>query len=446
MQNAAEFVMDTLNGVGFEAFLVGGCVRDMVLGRTPKDFDVTTNATPEEVVTLFNSDKLVELFNCHTIPVGAKFGVVVVMVNGHQIEVATFRADGAYSDGRRPDEVHYSDNVKDDVMRRDFTINGLVADFAGEDGTGANRPGFEGIGSTPLFLKDFVGGLDDIKAKLIRCIGDPNKRFEEDALRMLRAVRFVAQLGFTIEQGTFDAIQANADSITSVSRERVREELCKLVTGKFAVQGLAMFAATGLFSRLFDASFVADHSMALTLERFAKFPTTDPLLGLAMLLTTHDFHNNGVEAVRSLKLSNDEQSIIIGALAHKMNVPLAQTDAEIKRLAREPGTANAVTLFEQDLALGGTNFGVEAGMAQVLRFRALTPEDVRPTPMVTGKDLIAMGFAPGPIFTTVLNAVETKQLNGEFKSAEEALAFAKVFAEDEVKIASGEPWTGIRRG
>src|SRR5271167_1778718 len=174
-------VMHRLENKGFEAFLVGGCVRDRILNRQSKDFDVTTDATPDQVRAIFT----------HTIPVGAKFGVVVVVMDDVQVEVATYRADGAYSDGRRPDNVTYSRSAKEDVVRRDFTMNGLLMNSNGD-------------------ITDYVGGQGDIDSGVIRAIGDPNVRFAEDALRQLRACRFAAQLKFEIEIRTLEAIEANA--------------------------------------------------------------------------------------------------------------------------------------------------------------------------------------------------------------------------------------------
>lgn len=425
-------MMDTLQRNGFEANLVGGCVRDMVLGRVPKDFDVSTNATPEQVRPLFEKST----------PVGAKFGVVVVMVDGEQIEVATYRADGAYTDGRRPDEVRYSESAEEDVLRRDFTMNGLMAvphDYSKHiltmDGVTYDHSNpvvlwNDGMGGDTFAITDFVGGFADVTAKLIRCIGDPDARFQEDPARMLRAASFVARLGFTVEKGTFDAIVRNVDRVKLVSMERVAEELFKLVTGEFAVQGLTLLASTGLFSRVFGTEFVSQHSMALTLERFAKFPTTDKLLGMSMLMTDTPGFSLALEAVKSLKLSSDKQDVVMGAVVHKLGTLTAHEDADVKLLLREKGMDNAVTLFEQDLGMGmHTRFGVEFPMNQVTRFRAMTPEDVNPVPMVMGKDLLAMGFKPSKLFSLVLGAVEVKQLNGEFATATEALTFARQMAE-----------------
>jgi tRNA nucleotidyltransferase/poly(A) polymerase len=218
---------------GFEAYLVGGCVRDRLLGRQPKDYDITTNALPEQVQAIFGS----------TVPVGAKFGVVVVVKDDTQVEVATYRADGAYTDGRRPDEVKYSTSAKDDVIRRDFTMNGLLLK--------EHYSVFDENG-----IVDYVGGKEDIKHRLIRAIGDPNVRFAEDALRMLRACRFAAQLNFKIEKDTLAAIETNARLLRVISAERVAAELFKVFTSPHPLKGLVPFFATGLGRYALPASYI----------------------------------------------------------------------------------------------------------------------------------------------------------------------------------------------
>jgi poly(A) polymerase len=427
MRDAARKVLETLREAGFEAFLVGGCVRDLVLEKSPKDFDITTNATPEQVRPLFE----------HTIPVGAKFGVIVVMVHGQQIEVATYRADGAYSDGRRPDTVEYSNSVREDVVRRDFTMNGLLIATAADAEGRINAPldaGFHlGWVDTDSeedlnTVVDYVEGLSDIRKQVVRCIGDPNKRFEEDQLRMLRAVRFVGQLGFEIEAGTFAAIQQSVGSITSVSRERIAEELKKLTTGKFAAKGVAALVATGLFRRIFPTRFVEATNVALLLERFNLCAASNATEGLAMLLADCRDRDAVAETLDSFKLSREESDTIRDATYFRVLVgTLGQLEEGAVRLFARTLPLLGVTLFEQDLGMGLYNVGVEAGMANALRLRSLTREDLYPAPMVTGADLIAMGFKPSPLFTKVLTAVEFKQLNSDFESREAALEFAKCF-------------------
>ncbi len=421
MKNAANTVMNTLRRAGFEANLVGGCVRDMVLGREPKDFDVSTNARPEQVQPLFEK----------TTPVGAAFGVVVVIVDGHQIEVATYRADGDYSDGRRPDTVRYSDSAEEDVLRRDFTMNGLMSLIP------FSVPG--PYVDPASFVVDHVGGLADMRAKLVRCIGNPDDRFMEDPARMLRAASFVARLGFTVEQNTFDAIVRNASRVKLVSMERVAAELKKLVVGPFAVQGLTLLASTGLLTQVFGRDFTSSLNFASTLERFTKFPTKDPLLGLAMFFADCSNDLQMAVAVNSLKLSVGERDTVVNAVAEKLDRVFTSggDDASVKRFARKPGVlSHGVDLFEQTVNMtqgkdrGGLDLRETMARAVLVdRFRALTPEDVRPVPMVMGQDLIDMGFKPGPDFTLVLFAVETQQLNGNFESREKALDFARGFAE-----------------
>jgi len=408
---------------------VGGCVRDLVLGKTPKDFDVSTNARPEQVQPLFEK----------TTPVGAKFGVVVVIVDGHQIEVATYRADGEYTDGRRPDEVRYSESAEEDVLRRDFTMNGLMSLIP-----------FGPAGDPSNFVVDHVGGLSDLRAGLVRCIGNPDDRFMEDPARMLRAASFVARLGFTVEQGTFDAIVRNDSRVRMVSMERVAAELKKLVVGPFAVQGLTLLASTGLLTQVFGLGFTSSLNFASMLERFTKFPTKDPLLGLAMFFADCSSDLQMAMAVNSLKLSVGERDVVVNAVAEKLDRVLNADDATVKRFARKPGVlSHGVDLFEQtvNMTQGRDRGGLDlretmARAVLVERFRALTPETVRPVPMVMGQDLMDMGFKPGPMFTRVLFAVETEQLNGNFDerrfdSRQEALDFARGFAMSDMELTNG---------
>ena len=202
VRQAAGEIAGTLRGAGHQAYFAGGCVRDLLLGLIAKDFDVATSATPEEIVRLFP----------RTLQVGAHFGVILVMVDGQTVEVATFRHDGAYLDGRRPDAVRFSTDPREDVLRRDFTINGMLQEpLSGQ-------------------VLDFVGGREDLAARLVRTIGEPERRFKEDKLRMLRGVRFAARLGFEIEAGTLGAMQAHAGEIGAVSNERVRDELTRMLT------------------------------------------------------------------------------------------------------------------------------------------------------------------------------------------------------------------------
>lgn len=418
-RQAAMEVIRTLQSLGFEAFLVGGCVRDIMLSREPKDFDVTTNARPDNVQQIFEK----------TIPVGAAFGVIVVLQDGHQIEVATYRADGEYTDARRPDTVSYSNEAREDIVRRDFTMNGLLLTppMAFQvKGVAAEHIGmYDGYGYV-----DFVGGKEDIENKIIRAIGNPVHRFTEDALRMLRAVRFAAQLGFDIEQGTLKAIVRMRENITKVSRERVAAELMKLVTAPYPVNGLAPLFHTGLARFVFEPGFVASLRLGRTLERFEECQPTNPILGLAMLLVDAEgaLTDSGpaYRVLDSLKLSSHEHKAISGGLTllHSGSLHRAYNtdDASVKRLAREPGFDIALRLLEQDSAIGKSMLSVDTVARTLAKYRSLTPEDIRPKPLVTGQDLIDMGMKPGPEFTSILRDIETHQLNGRLKTREEALA------------------------
>jgi poly(A) polymerase len=395
-------VMHRLENKGFEAFLVGGCVRDRLLQRQSKDFDVTTDATPDQVRAIFT----------HTIPVGAKFGVVVVVMDGVQVEVATYRADGAYTDGRRPDEVMYSRSAKEDVVRRDFTMNGLLMNSNGD-------------------IIDHVGGQADIQRGVIRAIGDPNVRFAEDALRMMRAVRFAAQLGFDIEVRTLEAIEGNARLLAVISRERIAAELFKILSAPFPLKGIVPFISTGLFRFALPEKFDDYINMTRTIQRFGIFEANkDAMLGMAMLFADVDgfMHEKLVDY---LKLSNEQKDELIYS-AHKVRIfgqqltgEYRMSEASIKRELRTPGVALALEIMTQNEVMGKTSFGIEALMGFVFKIKAYKPEEIKPTPLVTGKDLIAEGIAAGPIFTSILFDVESHQLNGVWTTKEQAMTFIR---------------------
>lgn len=420
---AATTVIRELQRNGFEAFLVGGCVRDMILGNEPKDFDVTTNALPEQVQAIFTK----------TLPVGVSFGVVIVVVDvdgkDEQIEVATYRTDGLYSDGRRPDTVEYGKTAREDVERRDFTMNGLLLttpmDFPVKGVTAEDHDMFDGYG-----IVDFVGGREDIKARLIRCIGDPNKRFTEDALRMMRAMRFAAKLGFKIEPRTFEAITANASKIVNVSRERVAMEMFKLLTAPFPLDGLVPLFSSGLAAHVFPREFMDNLLLGRTLRRFEEFHTTDPVLAMAMFLADTSNPKTPMTMAQNLKLSNDEKARIVTALLYVSAIPKAREydskPSHFKRTMRVAGIELALEIAVQNELIGVTSVGTEALMSIVNDYRGLTAEEIYPAPLVTGNDLIAAGYTPGPTFRDVLYAVETEQLDGKLTTHEQALQRAFV--------------------
>lgn len=418
-EQAAKTIISALQNRGHQAYLIGGCVRDLLLGRDPKDYDVTTDATPEQVMGIFPQ----------TIPVGAAFGVVVVvvrfatfdaMVEDIQIEVATFRADGDYTDGRRPDTVRYSTEAREDVIRRDFTINGLLLNSSGI------RPpeGAVTIKTPDGMVVDYVGGLADLKGRVIRCIGNPVDRFTEDSLRMLRAVRFAAQLDFEIEATTEAAIVEKAETIHRVSQERIAAELMKLVSAPFPVKGLVLLATTGLLAHVLPAV-MHGGNFARTLQRFARFATVgEPLRGMAMLLADVGGHELARDVCQRLKLSSDDTEMIVGGVKHQLgfvldlDVPLAS----IKMLARKPGIGITLQLVEQNWLLHNEAMPPTL-RARIDLMRSFTQDDIRPKPLATGDDLIAMGLKPGPLFTKLLRAVEIEQLNGALTTPAGAIKF-----------------------
>ena len=419
----------TLRENGHQAYLVGGCVRDIVLGRAPVDYDVATDARPHEVERLFPG----------SLTVGARFGVVVVTEDSAQVEVATFRSDIGYTDGRHPDRVEYSKTPQDDVRRRDFTINALLLDPATDE------------------VLDFVGGRDDLRAGIIRAIGDPEQRFREDKLRMVRAVRFAARFHYAIEAATFAAVRKMAAEIGQVSAERIRDELTKLLTEGAARRAFALLDETGLLPHILPevarmkgveqppqfhpegdvwvhtllmlAQLSAGCSPTLAwgvlLHDVGKPPTFKPPSGPDGRIRFDEHVEVGtqmaIEICRRLKFSNDDTDQIAALVANHLRFKdvLQMKASTLKRFVR-------LNRFEEHLELHRldclSSHGYLDNYEFVRRFLAQTPpEQVRPARLLTGEDLKALGFRPGPAFREILDAVEEAQLNGNIKSREEAL-------------------------
>jgi tRNA nucleotidyltransferase/poly(A) polymerase len=404
---AAGKVMETLLQAGFQAFLVGGCVRDQIMGVEPKDYDVTTDATPDQVMALFP----------HTVAVGASFGVVRIQIDETEIEVATFRADGEYTDGRRPDTVSFSKTLEEDVVRRDFTINGLAMDINGK-------------------VTDLVGGMVDIHNKIVRAIGNPYKRIEEDSLRMLRAVRFAARFDSKIDPATQLTILRSAHMIHRVSQERITDEILKMLSGPRPLVALRLLAETTLLTEIFpefknnDEIFCRDENLDLSqvlrlgrvTPKMSLLSNASPMVGLVVLLS--EFKDEEFFAVLDrMKLSSEEKKIATTAftfrheLQHFPNVD----NATVVRFKRLPGYKEALTVFNVECMRGKNR--TNADCLVLPRVEAL---DAYPPPLVTGRDLIAAGHTPGPVFTPVLRELETLQLNGVIDSKEQALHIAKV--------------------
>lgn len=409
-------VVRRLREAGHIAYFAGGCVRDVLMGLTPKDYDVATDAPPLRVRGLFNN----------TQAVGAAFGVILVRHRGAQVEVATFRADGSYADGRRPTGVTFT-TAEEDAKRRDFTVNGLFLDPV------ENR------------VIDYVGGQQDIAAKVIRAIGDPDQRFEEDHLRMLRAVRFAARFGFEIEVGTASAIARHAERLKRISPERVGDELRAMLTAPTRAAAWEMLWKLGLLPVIFR-TLPEQSSNPENYEQRSRplFPELAPdiempfalslaTLALCYRASARRTHvtalleavevQRTVQACRTtLKISNDESAFMAGVLHLG---PLLRDDpptvATMKRFLATPTSTWARILLKALLQSDNTLTRIIWLQEQ---FARLEKEDVAPPPFVTGDDLAGGGFAPGPLFKRVLDAVYDAQLEGRVRSKEEALVMA----------------------
>jgi poly(A) polymerase len=429
----ANSICDTLQRNSHQALLVGGCVRDLQLGREPADYDITTDAKPERVTELFPE----------SIGVGAQFGVVLVPRDGLKVEVATFRSDVGYSDGRHPDRVVYSKTPEEDVQRRDFTINGLLM----RHDTGE--------------ILDFVGGQADLKAGVIRAIGEPDRRFAEDKLRMLRAIRFAARFGFDIEHKTFAAIRRHAGAVTDVSAERLRDELTKLLTEGAARTGFELLEKSWLLSIVLPEiaamkgvpqppQFHPEGDVWIhTLLMIEQLPAgTSPTLAWGVLLhdvgkpptfkpasqtgdrIRFDHHVDvGVrmaEAIcRRYRFSNEEMEQIVALVANHMRFMAVDQmrTSTLKRFVRLPYFEEHLELHRLDCLSSHGNLD---SYGAVQRFLAETPaEQVRPQRVLTGTDLSEMGYIPGPVFSEILRAVEDAQLEGRVTTKEEAEDFVR---------------------
>ena len=435
-KDKAIAVVKRLRDQGYESYLAGGCVRDMLLGKTPQDYDITTNATPEEVVKIFPK----------TVPVGAQFGVILVIIDGQPFEVASFRYDGPYLDGRRPTQVRYG-TLQEDIFRRDFTINGMVYDPIADQ------------------LIDRVGGREDLERKLIRAIGKPRSRFEEDRLRMVRAIRFAASLGFAVESETLAAIRELAPTVKQISWERIGEEITRILTEGGAKNGFLLLDATGLLKLL--------------------LPEIDVMKGVEQ---SPDYHPEGDVFTHTMltlsHLDSPTETLAYGCLLHDVGKPVcARRDEErltfyghtekgaqmaedvLKRLKRSRATRERVAYLVRnhlrhlqasqmrlatlkrflgedgiDELLELTRIDALSANGDLQHYRfckeklvELKKEEMHPEPLLRGRDLIAMGFSPGPVFQTILKQVEEAQLGGELSSREEAMDWVNKHYGNEVK-------------
>lgn len=394
-EDAAILIIRELRQHGHEALLAGGCVRDRLLGRPAKDYDVATSAEPAEVSALFH----------RTLEVGAQFGVVIVLMGKFQIEVATFRIDGSYVDGRRPAHVRYT-TAQEDAVRRDFTVNGMFYDPVSHQ------------------VLDYVDGQSDLRGRIIRTIGSPQDRFGEDHLRMLRAVRFAAQLDFTIEPATFAAIQEGAERIEKVSGERVCMELQTLLTCPGCVLGVRLLWESGLAVVIFPAWTAVACDVAVRVLASLRKTVSLPL-GLAALFAACDTET-ALGQCESLKLSRREFGHL-RFLLEKRDALLASdlSRAQLRLLQAEPHFAD---LYRYQGALQRAHARpLDALVAVCRRLRVLKTLEIKPEPLLKGAALHRLGVTPGPRFGQCLEAVYWAQLEGQIETPEEARDLAQTW-------------------
>lgn len=423
-------VAQTLQNAGFLAYFAGGCVRDFLMKKVPEDFDIATTATPDQIEKLFPK----------TIAVGKQFGVMIVVIDGEQFEVATFRKDGSYTDGRHPLNVEFV-APEQDALRRDFTVNGLFYD-----------PSLERV-------IDYVEGEGDIAKKVIRAIGDPDQRFEEDKLRLLRAIRFASSLGFTIEPGTWQSIRQNARKIHVVSPERIRDEVVKILTRFGAARGFRLLHESGLLKEILPEidgmvgveqspehhpeGDVFIHTMLL-LEKL-NLPSKELALGALF----HDVGKPGTYAVkddgritfyehehlgakmtedilRRLRFSNQEIDIVVSCVQNHMKFGHVQhmRSGKLKQFMSRDHFDTELELHRIDcLSSHGKLDNYEFLKKKKIEF---AEENLRPKPLLDGNDLIQLGLLPGPLMKVLLNESYDKQMDGEIKARDEALNFARI--------------------
>ena len=427
-ESAARVIVERLRLHGFEALYAGGCVRDHLLGLEPHDYDVATNARPQQVESLFP----------RTVPVGVQFGVILVLEQGAEIQVASFRGDGVYHDGRHPESVHFTD-AEGDARRRDFTINGLF---------------YDPINDTVF---DFVGGQEDLKTGVLRAIGTPSERFAEDKLRLLRAVRFATTLGFTIDQETWKAVLEFASTIHMVSAERIREELVKTLLSPNRVWGFDLLNESGLLRAILPEiealkgcdqppEFHPEGDVFVHTRLMLSMLAPDASLPLILSVLLHDIGKpatrivdetgrirfNGHEGVSAqmglrllhrLRFPNEVIDAVLPAVRLHMSfkdVPNMRV-ATLKRMMARP-------TFDEELELHRVDCLASHGMLDnhallIAKREEFSHEPLIPPPLVTGHDLISLGWKPDKRFAEILQAVQNRQLEGTLRSKDEALAW-----------------------
>lgn len=430
MEATATRLVERLRAAGHEAFFAGGCVRDMLLGREAHDIDIATSARPEEVQKLFP----------RTVAVGAAFGVIVVLEADFEFQVATFRSDGTYKDGRHPESVSFT-TAEGDAKRRDFTVNGLFYDPIEKQ------------------VIDYVGGEADLKASILRCIGNPEERFSEDKLRLIRCVRFGASLGFQIEEETWKAVCRMAPQITVVSAERLRDELVKIFTHLSRVRGFDLLDASGLLEILLPEvtrmkgceqppDFHPEGDVFVHTRLMLSLLPPEVSVPLVFSVLLHDtgkpatfrrdetgrIRFNGHESVSAeittaiferLRFSNSETDATVVGVKNHMSFKDVKNMrvATLKRFLARPTIEDEMELHRVDcLGSHGLLDNHEFLRAKQVEF---SNAPLIPPPLITGRDLIANGYKPGPLFKKILEAVEAMQLEGTVTTPAEALAWVK---------------------
>ncbi len=427
LEHGALHIAEKLAGKGFRALYAGGFARDRILGREISDIDIATDALPEDIKTLFPRN----------IPVGEQFGVMIIPVDGINYEVASFRKDLGYSDGRRPDAIEFS-SLEEDAGRRDFTVNGMYYDpFTDE-------------------TIDLVGGREDIDSKVIRAIGDPSERFNEDKLRLMRAVRFASRLGFRIEDRTFNALKDLSSGIMTVSRERIREELIKILTCGKGSSGLELLSGSGLLKHILPEveamkgveqppQFHPEGDVFVHTKLMLELMNSnDPVLAMAVLL--HDVGKPPTFKIRD-RIRFDRHAKVGEGMAAKIcgRFKFSRKDTElitslvgehlkfmeVKKM-RQSTLKRFLDMERFDLHLElnrldcmGSHGDMSSHDFCTEKLKEFTSEEIRPEPLITGNDLIYMGLEPGVIFGEILGAVREEQLEGNVKSKEEAMSFVR---------------------
>ncbi len=407
--NAIE-IIKKLKKTGYKAYLVGGCVRDMILKLDPKDYDIVTDAKPNEILRLFK----------RTVKVGMQFGVIIVLINEYEYDVATFRKDLDYIDGRHPEGVEYS-NEKEDVLRRDITINGLLYD--------------------PIKDKyiDYVGGLDDIKRGIIKTIGDPIKRFSEDYLRLIRAIRFASVFNFKIEEYTYNSIKKLSKNIIKISKERIKSEIEKLLSHKNRWIGLNYIFETNIFKYIFpDVYEKIDYNdimiMIESIKRLPDYTSFEIPLSLIFIISNKNQINVKIpdheqlikieKTCKNLKLSNSETKKTIEL--YRLSFSLWNTPSfkewELKRLFRSTNIKNGLvinSILNEVLNLNSNS--IEYSKMKLNEYK----DEIYVDPLINGQDLINMGIKSGKIFSKILFDIENNQLEKKITTKNEALNYIK---------------------